>query len=159
MKKTLFLVLLTTLPSAYAEPTVIYDTGRTIPISTYLESLNMMDEQPSPMAKPEYQNVSTPEMTVGKVQQRKINFPLLPAPIFMIGTDKTSQKWLSNNKTALINMAAVGMIINTRSEKDTLETLKLATGLTVSTASATTFANQFKLRHYPVLISKTAIQQ
>jgi integrating conjugative element protein (TIGR03765 family) len=159
MTKTLFIVLMATLVNAQAEPTVIHDTGKTISIDRYFEPLNMPDEKPSPMAKPQYKDVTTPEMTVGKVRQRQLNLPLLSSPIFLVGTDPVSKKWLANNKAALINMVAVGMIINTSSEKDTVDILKMTSGLTVSTASASTLARRFKLRHYPVLISKKAIQQ
>jgi len=158
-KLLLSLFLSTALTTAAAEPTIIHDSGRTVSIERYFEALNMPEEQQIPVEKPKYENIKTPEMTVGKVQAKKINLPMLMSPIFLIGTDNQSKRWLSSNKDALIKMSAVGMIINTSSEQDTVETLNLASGLLVTTASASTLARRFKLRHYPILITKNRVQQ
>jgi len=159
MSKLLFSLLMCTTLTAYAEPTVIYDSGRTMPIAHYLEALNMPDEPSIPLKKPAFENIQTPEMTLGRVQASKINIPMLMSPLFLIGTDNYSKQWLSSNKAALIKMSAVGMIVNTSSEQDTVDILRLANGLTVSTASASTLARRFKLSHYPVLITKSSVSQ
>lgn len=159
MKKVIFLLLMAMSFKVSAEPTILYDTGSTTSIQHYLDALNMTDEPVSPMPLPAYEDVSTPEMTLGKVKAVAVKLPMLNNPLFLIGTDKQSQAWLSRNKQTLIRIGAVGMIVNSTSEQSTMDTLKLATGLTVSTASASSLAVRFKLNHYPVLITKTGISQ
>lgn len=160
MSKLLFSLLLSLVhTTAVPEPMIIHDSGRTVSIKHYFETLNLPEEQKIPVEKSKYENIKTPEMTVGKVQTKKVNLPMLMSPIFLVGTDNQSKQWLSSNKGALIKMSAIGMIINTTSEQDTVDTLNLASGLMVTTASASTLARRFKLRHYPILITKSRVQQ
>lgn len=143
-----------------AGPNVLFDTGRTISVSPYLEPLNM-DENANqqPRINDVFQPVRTPELSVGRVIKKSVNLPYLSSPIFLIGADRTSQSWLVQNKQALIRMGAVGMLVNVGSETELSVMARIASGLQVSPASASAVAATYKIKHYPVLITKTQITQ
>lgn len=106
------------------------------------------------MAKPQ-----TPEMTLGRVQPRKVKLDYLPSPMFLIGADKTSLRWLSKHKESLKKAGAVGLIVNADTGRQLQQAIQASEGLQVSPASGSDLAKQLKLKHYPVLITKKQIAQ
>lgn len=155
MKLPIYALFLVSM-SSYAEPIVLHDSGETHAIAPYMEDLEI---GAAPEVKVEQTPPRTPSMSVGKVKTRKIKTPMLPMPIFLIGTDSVSLKWLQTNKAVLMKMNAVGMIINSKSHNDTAKTLKLGDGLQMTAVSAQGLSRQFQMKHYPVLITKNKISQ
>lgn len=143
-----------------AEPNVLFDSGRTISVAPYLESLGM-DESAiqQPRIDNAFQPVRTPELSMGRVNKKSVNLPYLSSPIFLVGADRVSQSWLVKNKPALIKMGATGMIVNVDTEAELTVMARLSDGLQVVPAPASSVAATYKIKHYPVLITKTQITQ
>ena len=143
----------------YAQPKVLFDSGRTISSDKYISSLQ---SEPAPKQKPNIAKLATPstsELTVGRVTKRTVSLPYLPSPLFLIGADNVSIQWLSKHRQALIKAGAVGLIVNSASASDLQAVIRAAEGLQVSPASGSDLAKQFNLKHYPVLITRTQIAQ
>lgn len=102
--------------------------------------------------------VRSEHLSPGIVSARAIQAPGL-RPIFIIGDDKLSQQWLNERRDALIQLNAVGLVVNV----ETLEELKrlqdIVPELMMTPVSGDDIAYRLGLQHYPVLITSTAIEQ
>ena len=155
-----FLAVALVFTTATAAPVVIYDSGKTEPMSRYLAAIKT--EAPRSRIRlpqtvnPSLENlpVRTPEMTPGTVSARRIDQPHLSRPLFLVGSDDRSKRWLEHYREKLIEAQAVGMIVNveTREELDELE--RIGKGLEMIAAPGGQLAKQLVLTHYPMLISK-----
>lgn len=97
-------------------------------------------------------------LSPGDVSPRVVRAPGL-TPLFLIGDDPRSRTWLRQRLAMLRERRAVGLVVNVES-MDTLTALrKLAPGLTLSPISGDDIAQRLGLRHYPVLITATGIEQ
>jgi len=166
MTKTVLLIACTlSSGTAIAAPTVIYDSGKTEPMSQYLASIKTEAPhsgiRPPPAVNPPLENlpVRTPEMTPGPVTAKRIDQPHLSRPLFLLGSDDRSKSWLAQYRDKLIEAHAVGMIVDVETNRD-LENLKrIGKGLQMVAAPGGQLAKQLGLTHYPVLISKSSIEQ
>ena len=146
--------------NALAEPEVISDSGATYPIKPYMEAFNTEgDVQEETNALPTMLPIRTKSMSAGRVKARKVDHPYLSAPLFIIGYDKNSVAWLKKNKSKLLSIGAVGMIVNVENKFELSQLAAMTEGLQVVPVSGTQFAQQYGLKHYPVLITKTEISQ
>ena len=84
--------------------------------------------------------VETPQLTPGKVvtQQTRTN---VPRPLFIVGDDALSHRWLTAYYPQLKKMKAIGLIVNVR------------------TPQGLQRFNQYSLQMYPVLIHNGNITQ
>ena len=97
-------------------------------------------------------------LSPGEVSPRVVRAPGL-TPLFLIGDDSRSRVWLRQRQAVLREQRAVGLVVNVES-MDALNALrKLAPGLTLSPVSGDDLAQRLGLRHYPVLITATGIEQ
>lgn len=158
-KRVVMFCLVVCCSNTYAQPKVLFDSGRTVNAENYLSELS---PEKAPRQKPTISKLatpSTPEMTVGRVAKRNVSLPYLPSPLFLVGADNVSLQWLNKHRQALINAGAVGLIVNASSVADLQQIISAAEGLQVSPASGGDLAKQLKLQHYPVLITRTQIAQ
>ncbi|BFM18928.1 integrating conjugative element protein (plasmid) [Maricurvus nonylphenolicus] len=142
--------------------TVIYDSGNTLPIAPYLPQRSEPQPKQSvlPTKRQSFQlPIETPSMSPGSVSATAKPLKYLQQPLFLIGADKQSKAWLKARHDQLVNLSAVGLLV----QVDTLEEIKaiqaLAKGLRLIPASAESFAKPLALKHYPVLISKDGWEQ
>ena len=98
------------------------------------------------------------ELSPGEVQHRVIRAPGL-RPLFLIGDDERSRAWLQQRQAALRELGAVGLVVNVESAAALAELRRLAAGLILSPASGDDLAQRLGLRHYPVLITSTGVEQ
>ncbi|MHC8334098.1 integrating conjugative element protein [Pseudomonas sp. LB3P25] len=97
-------------------------------------------------------------LTPGAVERRILSATGLPA-FFLIGDDARSRTWLKQRLAALIKLNAVGLVVNVES-KVALDNLRqVATGLTLTPVSADDLAQRLNLKHYPVLITASSLEQ
>lgn len=148
-----------------AAPVVIHDTGRGLSLAPYFEPLKGAQTDASPTA-PVPDSVAdgllpihTPEMSPGTVAQRPLNKPELTQPLFLIGSDALSLAWLRRHRGRLIQINAIGMLVEARTAADLQAVANLAQGLRIMPASASDIARLLGLTHYPVLIARTGIEQ
>ena len=149
-----------------AAPVVIHDTGRTLTLDDYYAPLAGADSA-TELSHPQVPSsvadavlpIRTPEMTPGKVGKRAIDKPLLAQPLFLIGADELSQRWLRRHRPRLLQLNAVGMLVNAATARDLERVAAIADGLPIAPAPASDVARLLGLRHYPVLISSRWIEQ
>ena len=70
-----------------------------------------------------------------------------------------SREWLIARREQLIDIGAVGILIEAHNVEQIEELMTLAKGLRLVPASAESFAAQLGLTHYPVLLSKDGWEQ
>lgn len=102
--------------------------------------------------------VRSTALTPGPVERRSLSAEGLPT-FFLLGDDPLSRSWLKRRHPGLVQMNAVGLIVNVES-KTALEGLRrIAPGLSMSPVSADDLAQRLGLKHYPVLITADSVEQ
>ncbi len=151
-----------------AEPRVLHDTGRTIPIDPYMAPFKPKPQAagqrpPAPALSLESYGlpIKTPSMAPGRVHPRTL--PALQGkmagaqPLFLLGADRWSLEWLQQNQARLTELHAVGMVVSVASAYE-LSILRQAAGpLQLMPASGEAIARELGLTHYPVLISPPGV--
>ncbi len=147
-----------------AAPTVIYDSGKTEPITRYLpQRASHSAHMPQPSVVPSQRKVcalpvSTPSMRPGKVATYTRRLPL-PRPLFLLGDDALSQSWLQENRLRLKAIGAVGLLVEANDQQAVDRMTALADGVPLTPSSAESFAHNLGLTHYPVLLSSQGWEQ
>lgn len=139
----------------------------------YYQPLNPQPDdtaRPAPLPRPRVGNsaeaeaeaamlpVRSANLSPGDVPRRVIRAPGL-TPLFLVGDDARSLAWLRQRHAALRELGAVGLVVNVESTAALVELRRLAPGLTLAPASGDDLAQRLGLRHYPVLITATGIEQ
>ena len=154
---------------AFAAPlTVIYDSGDTQPLAPLLEIFGDPPEITSPTlpAVPslgaadlkQLLPIRTPQLTPGPVEQQQIKRPFT-TPLFLIGSDPLSVRWLIRHRSQLATLGAIGLIVEVPDEATLNRLVGLAQGLNLMPASGADLADTLGLTHYPILITKDGISQ
>ena len=102
--------------------------------------------------------VRSERLSPGDVARRVIQAPGL-TPVFLVGDDDRSRAWLRQRAPALRDLGAVGLVVQVESPQALAALRALAPGLTVAPASGDELAQRLGLRHYPVLVTATGIEQ
>lgn len=102
--------------------------------------------------------VRSAQLTPGKEHSRVINAPGLQ-PLFLVGDDELSRTWLSQRREQLLQLQAVGVVINVGSAERFAEVQRWAGTLQIVPAPADDLAQRLGIRHYPLLITATTLQQ
>lgn len=154
---------------AFANPlTVIYDSGDTQPLAPYLAVFGESPESEGANASAspslgaaelrQLLPITSPRLTPGPVARQTIARPFT-APMFLIGSDPLSARWLLQHHARLAKLGAVGLIVEVPDEAALQRIVELAAGLTVLPASGSDLAETLNLTHYPVLITQDGIEQ
>lgn len=160
-----FAAAITPTRAAYAAPIIIHDTGRGLSLAPYFEPLKGSGAETAPAVRvPDsvadgLLPIHTPEMSPGTVAKRPLNKPELTQPLFLIGPDARSLAWLRHHRERLIQINAIGMLVEANTLHDLQAVAAIATGLRIMPASASDIARLLGLTHYPVLISRSGIEQ
>jgi integrating conjugative element protein (TIGR03765 family) len=103
--------------------------------------------------------VSTPSMHVGKVQSHAIkNVAGFTQPIFVLGCDKISAKWVSFYQVRLKKLHAIGYVVNCAGKQEFLK-LKGISNLPLMTIQGDAIKERFHLANYPFLLTREYISQ
>ena len=171
----LLVVMLATVPMAAVGTTppliVVEDRGGASALP-YYEALDLQPRaanQPLPsIVSPEAPSAAVDEtamlpvrsarLTPGTVARRVIEAPGLQ-PFFLVGDDAASHAWLRQNADALRERNAWGLVVNVETSQALEQLRALAPGLNLSPVSADELAERLGLRHYPVLVTATGIEQ
>ena len=113
---------------------------------------------PHPFSEADMLPVSSALLSPGSVERRSIQAPGLQ-PLFLVGDDELSQAWLRERAASLLTLNAVGLVVNVDTAEGLARLRELAPGLTLSPVSGDDLAQRLELRHYPVLITPTGIEQ
>jgi integrating conjugative element protein (TIGR03765 family) len=174
VKKTVFVMALAILHAtqSWAEPVVIFDTGKTQPLAAYLPAIKSpiqtAFQAPVTAAILSAERlqvlahslpVTTPDLTPGKVLPKAVSIPYLERPVFIIGADVFSLQWLQRHRERLNTLHAVGWVVNVENAKQLAQLKQQAAPLELVALPGSELAQQFGLSHYPVLISSARIEQ
>jgi len=80
-------------------------------------------------------------------------------PLFLVGDDDRSRAWLRQRVDTLRELNAFGLVVNVESQVALDALRRLAPGLILSPVAADDLAGRLGIRHYPVLITATGIEQ
>ncbi len=162
------LCLLGTASGASAELTVIFDNGQAKPLSVFLGPLNSAGADNDRAADKNRQlgaanvqlllPIRSAGLTPGKLTSRRHGVPFA-RPFFLIGSDQWSKRWLHQHRNALMEMGAVGMLVEATTIEDLRDIARLADGLSITPASGSDIAKAIGIAHYPVGISGGRIWQ
>ena len=78
-------------------------------------------------------------------------------PLFLVGADPESLRWLDANRERLRQLGAVGMLVQAENESELKAVTEAAHGLPLIPASGEAFAEPLGLSHYPVLITREGL--
>lgn len=158
-------LLLVCMVNAQAELPVIFDQRNTQPIPEFAAEPAVPDTLPP--FDPGQQAagflaglfpVTTPELSPGIEPRRSVKLNMI-TPVFLIGSDDQSRNWFVQFKDRLAAIGAAGLVV----EVPTLAAFKdlqaLAPGLHLSPVSCSDLAIQLGIKHIPVLISASGIEQ
>lgn len=102
--------------------------------------------------------VRSMRLSPGDVARRVIEAPGLP-PFFLVSDDQRSRAWLQQRAQRLRELGAMGLVVNISSAKSLDALRALVPGLPMSPVAGDDLAERLGLRHYPVLITATGIEQ
>jgi len=161
----LLLSVMAWVPPAWCAVTVIDELGPTRALAPLLDVFGEREAPPDP--PPSMQRVGdpaallpirSPGLAPGVLQARAISLPLT-RPVFLIGGDAKSLRWLSDHHQQLIDIGAVGMLVQADTLDDLSAVAAAADGLPILPASASDIAAVLKISVYPVLIGRDRIEQ
>ena len=165
----LTLAVVALIPSlCQGELSLLYDNGQTRSLAPCLETFQpnkpptrtLVSARP-PLGAAEIEQllpIRSPNLKPGPVQPRAIKRPFT-RPFFLTGADSFSRQWLSAHRDRLLEIAAVGMLVQAETVQDLRAVAALANGLPILPASASDIAEALDLSHYPVLITPQGIEQ
>lgn len=149
---------------------IVADHGGTSALP-YYEALNLQPraevsappiEIPRPPAKPfneaDMLPVRSMQLSPGDVARRLIEAPGMP-PFFLVGDDNRSRAWLRQRALRIHELNAVGLVVNVKSAEALAALRALVPGLLLSPVAGDDLAERLGLRHYPVLITATSVEQ
>ena len=173
------LCALAALPVPAAEPLIVVEDHGGPSALPYYEVLNLQPRpagggkpsfafpaQTSPMSPITPRQASEADMlpvrsarlTPGTVVRRVIEAPGLQA-FFLVGDDEASHAWLRRHAASLRERGAVGLVVNVASAAALARLRAAAPGLQLAPVAADELAERLGVRHYPVLITSTGIEQ
>lgn len=98
-------------------------------------------------------------LTPGVVERRAVRLPGLTQPMFLVGDDDLSRQWLQRRLPELRRLNAVGLVVDVEGAEDLHALRLLAPGVPLSPVSGDDLARRLHLKHYPVLLMPTGIEQ
>lgn len=114
--------------------------------------------EPAPFSEADMLPVRSILLSPGDVANRALDAPGL-SPLFLIGDDPRSRRWLQQRYPMLQDLNAVGLVVNVDTPTALDNLRQLAPALTMSPVSADDLAQRLELKHYPVLITAEAVEQ
>ncbi|MGK8436760.1 integrating conjugative element protein [Ectopseudomonas hydrolytica] len=111
-----------------------------------------------PFSEADMLPVRSSRLSPGDVARRTIDAPGM-RPFFLIGDDARSRNWLRQRAPRLRELNAVGLVVNVDSAAALAALRALASELSLTPTPGDDLAGRLGLRHYPVLITATGIEQ
>lgn len=148
--------------SAAEELIVIFDSGRARPLAPFLNPLQSAgrEEAPAGLNKPslgaadleQLLPIASAGLVPGRIVRWKHGLPFA-RPFFMVGSDLWSQRWLTDHRAHLLDIGAVGLLVEAATVEDLKRMAGIADGLSLIPASGADIAEALGVAHYPVAVS------
>ncbi|MDP8185311.1 integrating conjugative element protein [Phocoenobacter skyensis] len=167
MKKFLFtLTFLSASLFSHAELNVIADLGgeSAIPFYESIQPVHSESAKPAPNAIPKVVGeeyilpVVSHKLTPGKVSPISLNLPTM-SPIFLAGVDNLSVRWIQKNYQKLIQLNAIGLVVQVNAVEELTQLRQLFPKLTFVPIPGDDMASRLRLSHYPALITEAGVSQ
>lgn len=113
---------------------------------------------PKPFSENDVLPVVSHHLHPGKLDARPLSLPGF-TPLFLIGNDALSKKWLTEHQATLLSLKATGLVVNVESGEKLNALRQLAGELTLLPVSGDDLAQRLQLTTYPVLITKSGLSQ
>lgn len=102
--------------------------------------------------------VISPNLHPGKTGPRLLSLPGIN-PLFILGDDPLSLRWLAEKKKILLSLNATGLVVNVASETRMDVLRQQADGLKLLPVSGDDLAQRLQLETYPILITESGLSQ
>lgn len=107
--------------------------------------------------------VISKSLSVGKVEDdeaAQVKYQVAMRPIFIVGYDPVSIKWLEDNKEMLIAKEAIGLVVNIASQSEMNELqLLLDSKVLMQPIPGDNFAKELQIRHYPFYMDNQGVMR
>lgn len=155
-------------------PKVLYRRGETRPIIDMIvdEETRRQNEaackvearQPVAFDQSAVYPVRSPSLRLGQVAERsrigaEMSRRVGMRPVFLIGDDPASHRWLAGNKEALAQMGATGVLVQVENRARFEAVAAIAPDLPIFAASGEPFAEELGIDAYPVLVNTDGAHQ
>lgn len=146
-----------------ASLTVVEDRGG-VSAAPYYQHISPEPDEPepsSPLAPLEAAQglpLRSTRLSPGPVSGQAIRAPGLSA-FFLVGDDALSFRWLQQRGDRLRQLQAVGLVVNVESQERLEALRRAAPGLQLVPAAGDDLAERLGLKHYPVLVTSSALEQ
>ena len=166
MGKTILILILVIAPQVIIAGNLIEidRIGHTKSIQMhYIKNEPTNREKPRKLTPEEYYKSLLPIKTIGMqpgvITNMKRKFPNIERPIFIIGSDELSMSWLKENKEILIEIDALGMLVEVSNIDDLKKIGTLGNGLTISPMNGVQVSEFLGIDKYPILITRDGYEQ
>ena len=102
--------------------------------------------------------VRSARLSPGAVPPRTLRLPGM-TPLFLVGQDTASLQWLSRHAQALKELGANGLAVEVDDARALRRIQMTAPKLNIWPVSGDDIAERLELKHYPVLITPTGLEQ
>ncbi|WP_458372691.1 integrating conjugative element protein [Pseudomonas veronii] len=102
--------------------------------------------------------ISSSRLSPGKITPRTLDMPGLP-PFFLVGDDPKSLAWLQERGTVLRELGTVGLAVEVADLKALARIRAAAPGITILPLNGNSIATRLQIKHYPVLVTATSLEQ
>jgi integrating conjugative element protein (TIGR03765 family) len=97
-------------------------------------------------------------LSPGRVTPRALPAPGWVRPVFLVGDDEVSYRWLKANGARLEALGAVGLVVQVETTEALARLRARVPGVPLSPVSGDDLAERLGLSHYPALITATGIE-
>ena len=121
-------------------------------------ALAASNQQPDPRALTWTLPVHSARLSPGAVSPRTLKMPGF-TPLFLVGQDPASLKWLAQHAQRLQDLGASGLAVEVADAQALRRIQAAAPGLEIWPVSGDDLAERLEQQHYPVLIPPTGLEQ
>ncbi|HEN3291949.1 MULTISPECIES: integrating conjugative element protein [unclassified Photorhabdus] len=163
MERYFIFMLLICSITTQAALTVVADLGGEA-TAPYFQGINAIDRKlPLPadihsVDENHFLPVISEKLTPGTLANRKHSLPGM-IPIFLVGNDPLSKRWLKERLPMLQTLNATGLIVNVSDSSGLAALRNIADNISLYPTSGDDLASRLNITHYPVLITATGLEQ
>lgn len=138
---------------------VLYDTGTAENLAENVnENLTVESVDPIEVERSRFPIVSA-KWKQGEFKSKKVNFPNVRSPIFIVACDLTSRKWMEYRKNIITKKRILGFVVNCKSYEEYSRFKASIYPIVVQAVNLDILADHLNHGIYPAYIHANAIEQ
>lgn len=142
---------------------VLYEDGKTYSIEPYTGKMIVESMSPDQGTWDEAENFGFPVTTglwrIGSFNYKPEGLPGLPLNFYIVGCNPESQRWLRARKAELLEMRALGLVVECRSRQELEKMRSEFTPLVLQPMQGDDLALKLNHYEYPALVTRSSIEQ